>query len=79
MDGKWKGEIGEGRVIYTSVLWWYAVDLGCPLPMPVLCIGHQETRGEARDVLTCAYGLYRLLVVLVRGEFDPAEGEILVR
>lgn len=39
MDGKWKGEIRVGRVIYTSVLWWYAVDRGYLLPMPVLALG----------------------------------------
>lgn len=42
------------------------------------CIGHQETRGEAPDMLTCADGLYCLFVVLVRGKLDPAEREILV-
>ena len=42
------------------------------------CIGHQETRSEAPDMLTCADGLYRLFVILVRGKLDPAEREILV-
>ena len=30
-------------------------------------------------MLTCAYGLHRLFVVLVRGELDPTEREIFVR
>lgn len=42
------------------------------------CIGHQETRGEAPDMLTCADGLYCLFVILVRGKLDPDEREILV-
>jgi hypothetical protein len=44
----------------------------------VLAIGHQETRAGARDVLTCADGLGRLLVVFVRGQLHPGEGEVVV-
>ena len=42
------------------------------------CIGHQETRGEARDMLTCTDRLWCLFVVLVRGKFDSGEWEVLV-
>lgn len=42
------------------------------------CIGHQETRADAGDRLTCADGLQRLFIVLVRGELHPSEREVLI-
>ena len=79
MDGKWKGEIRgrEGDIYFSAVV--VCRGSGMSTAHACTCIGHQETRGEVRDMLTCAYGLYRLLVVLVRSEFDPVEWEILVK
>ena len=56
-----EGEVSEicwrgGREMCTSVLRLCVGGRGCLRPMPVLCIGHQETRGEAGDMLTCADG-----------------------